>query len=135
MISIQEVTFNYCIFNLIKWIFLAKPHKTGKQGIYCYNSELAGTTELNLKSLPFKATKVITRHQSFRFSDKLLCAKGIKRTFKKAWRGFSSHGNRCAQHHSFAYQNHNKAGGKCLIRYIQSFYLVMILIDSVISSN
>lgn len=52
-------------------------------GIYCYTPELAGTIELNLKSSPFKATKVITRHQSSRFSDKLLCAKGIKRILKK----------------------------------------------------
>lgn len=52
-------------------------------GIYCYTPELAGTTELNLKSSPFKATKVITRHQSSRFSDKSQCAKGIKHILKK----------------------------------------------------
>lgn len=52
-------------------------------GIYCYTPELAGTTELNLKSSPLKATKVITRHQSSWFSDKLRCAKGIKRILKE----------------------------------------------------
>lgn len=114
---------------------MAKTHKTSKQGIYCYNSELAGTTELNLKSSPFKATKVITRHQSSQFSDKLLCGKGIKCILKKLAEALVVMATDVHNITPLLIKITTKQGEKCLIRYIQSFYLVMILIDSVISYN
>lgn len=58
-------------------------HKAGKCRDLLLHPWASRATELNLKSSPFKAAEVITRHQSSQFSDKLLCAKGIKRILKK----------------------------------------------------
>lgn len=71
------------MFNKLNKPFWQKYTQLASVGIYCYTPALAGTIELNLKSFPFKATKVITKHPSSQFSDKLLCAKGIKCILKK----------------------------------------------------
>lgn len=101
--------------------------------IYCYTPELAGTRELNLKSSPFKATEVITRHQPSWFSDKLLCAKGMKRILKKLAQALVVIATDVHNITPLLIKITTEQGGKHLIRYIQSFDLVMILIDSVVS--
>lgn len=100
--------------------FWQKHTRLANMGIYCYTPELAGTIELNLKSSPFKATKVITRHQSSWFSDKLLCAKGIKRILKKLAQALVVMATDVHNITPLLIKSTTEQRGKHLIRYIQS---------------